>query len=163
MFIGTPHLGSDVVKDTREQVKGLLVGTHDFINDSAAQAISHHEFIENIFQNILLSKTTNYLTHPSRLHFYNLHSSFLSHQIPFECVSEGALTHSDQTGLSYMIVKPESALVNGATKSHLVKHKRHSALQKIHSDHGNDLSCQIMFDFIFRNVQEIVDKNTQKK
>jgi hypothetical protein len=43
-------------------------------------------------------------------------------------MTEGAETFFGSTGISYMVVKPESGLVEGANNHYLIKEKRHSAL-----------------------------------
>ena len=75
--------------------------------------ITKSEFIDNIIKNILLSATTEFICF-DKVHLRMIHDRFVDLEIPFDCVAEGAETFSDLTGFSYLVVKPESALVSGA-------------------------------------------------
>jgi predicted alpha/beta hydrolase family esterase len=58
LFIGTPHLGSDVIVDTGKKLEGLITGFHPFTNETALHALPKNEFLENFLNNLMLSNTT---------------------------------------------------------------------------------------------------------
>lgn len=53
--------------------------------------------------------------------------------IPFDCLAEGQPVYHQATGASYTVVKPESALVEGAQNYHILENKNHNEMQKVAS------------------------------
>jgi len=59
LFVGTPHFGSDVVRDTKKKLSRIMPGIVPFF--SMQSSISEKEFVKSFLKNISLSNTTLYL------------------------------------------------------------------------------------------------------
>lgn len=88
MFMGTPHKGSDAIKDTKYIIERHFSGFHPFMDSNIALPI--WEFTENLVQNFAFSKTCVYACNdeiePNK---QKLHQEFIKLNIPFHCVAEG--------------------------------------------------------------------------